>query len=1172
MRIKRLDIKAFGHFTDFSIDLSSELPGLHIIFGPNEAGKSTALRALKALLYGIDTRTPDNFLHDYSKLLIRGHLENSKGDSLVFWRRKRNIGDLLDADMALLDAGTLNDFLTGVGEPLFDSLFGINHETLISGGQDILEQKGDVGQALFSAGTGISSLHGIIEALDRECAELFKAGGSKPELNKAAKHFQSLKKEIRDLSLPGSKWKKQEELFKSASDQLIKADQERNHCRAELERLKRLQRAMPHLSIKRDMLEKLNALGSLDHLPGNFPESLSEIHSDIEKFGKKINDAESLKESLEEKISDCAVRQEILDQAETVEALHQRLGTRLQAKKDKPGVHDQMIRYRTKAATLLNQVVPGLEISRINEIKPFIDKRQDILKLGNRYAGLKKSLKQAEKQVKDLTGSLMKTKADLETLPAYIEMSGLASAVKSARKAGDIDQHIRSLGLEIKKQRSSAETETKQLVPWKGQVDDLLSLPVPSLDTVNRFADDIRDASDGVQDEEETLQQAQEKLARIKSELREMEKSGSVLTVEALDHVRDSRDQLWKIVRRDWLEKEDVAGELRNLGLNKELPEAYEEGVRNADDVSDHLRTEAERVHKYAHLAAEAEKFDKQIQRSQESGDKAVDRLTQIEKSWKEIWRGCNITPLSPGEMRGWIERCQEIRRMIRDRMDMMEQKQYLVDQRQGLLELLGSELKDIGKDKKFQGDDVEPIITYAEQLLEELKDNNDQRHLLEKDIGRIQRDIKQARKELETSKSAMDSWHKQWKEPMEGIGLPEDTTPEYAVEALENLRDCLEQLEKTEESKQRIDAMDKFKDEFSGDVQALVESVAPEIKDIPPEQVVVRLQSMLKEARTLATKRDGFIERVETTKEDIRLAKVELNRAMGKIDELKKTARCENNEQLDEVEKNFREFVDLNGKLSQVEETLAGIAEGVPLEELDKQSLDVDPNGLPGTIDTMERQLKDELDPRIQKLSEDKGEARTILQQMDGSGKAAEKEEEVQQALTKVRRLADNYVRLRIAALVLKREVDRYRQENQDPILKIAASYFSELTLGAFSGLRADIDDSGKPILVGVCPDGSFKTVQEMSSGTRDQLYLALRLATLEWRLEKHEPMPFIADDILVNFDDARAEATLRALASLAEKNQVILFSHHRQIVESAKALKLKNPVFIHPLSNITS
>ncbi|VAX30492.1 hypothetical protein MNBD_NITROSPIRAE03-449, partial [hydrothermal vent metagenome] len=696
---------------------------------------------LRALLYGIDARTPDNFLHDYNKLLIGGHLENSKGDSLVFWRRKRNIGDLLDADMALLDAGILNAFLSGVGEPLFDSLFGINHETLISGGQDILEQKGDVGQALFSAGAGLSSLHGIIEALEKESADLFKAGGSKPEINKTTKHFQSLKKEIRDLSLPGSKWKKQEDLFETASAQLVKTEQERNNCRAELERLKRLKRAMPYLSTRHDMLEKLNALGSLDHLPENFLESLSESRSDIEKFGKKLKDAESLKERLEEKIADCAVRQELLNQAETVEALHQRLGTRLQAKKDKPGVHDQMIRYRTKAATLLNQVVPGLEISRINEIKPFIDKRQDILKLGNQYAGLNRSLKQAEKQVKKLSGLLMKAKVDLEALPAYIEMSGLASAVKSVQKAGDIDRHIRELDLEIKTHRSSAETEAKQLVPWEGRIDDLLSLPIPYLDTVNKFADDIRGASDGVQDEEEALQQAQEELGRIKSELGEMEKSGSVPTVEELDQVRDSRDQLWQIVRRDWLEKEDVAEELKNLGLSKELPDAYEEGVRNADDVSDHLRTEAERVHKYAHLSAQAEKFDEQIQRLQESGDKAAKRLTQIDKSWKEIWRGCGITPLSPGEMRGWIERCQEIRRMLKERLDKMEQKQNLVGQRQGLLDLLVSELKDIGKNKKFQGDDIEPVITYAEQLLKELKENNDQRHSLGKDIIRIQRD-----------------------------------------------------------------------------------------------------------------------------------------------------------------------------------------------------------------------------------------------------------------------------------------------------------------------------------------------------------------------------------------------------------------------------------------------
>jgi uncharacterized protein YhaN len=87
------------------------------------------------------------------------------------------------------------------------------------------------------------------------------------------------------------------------------------------------------------------------------------------------------------------------------------------------------------------------------------------------------------------------------------------------------------------------------------------------------------------------------------------------------------------------------------------------------------------------------------------------------------------------------------------------------------------------------------------------------------------------------------------------------------------------------------------------------------------------------------------------------------------------------------------------------------------------------------------------------------------------------------------------------------------------------------------------------------------------MSNGTRDQLYLALRLATLEWRLASGKAMPFIVDDILINFDDDRATVTLKALADLAEKNQVILFTHHLRIVEIARRMDADQRVFIHEI-----
>ncbi len=55
------------------------------------------------------------------------------------------------------------------------------------------------------------------------------------------------------------------------------------------------------------------------------------------------------------------------------------------------------------------------------------------------------------------------------------------------------------------------------------------------------------------------------------------------------------------------------------------------------------------------------------------------------------------------------------------------------------------------------------------------------------------------------------------------------------------------------------------------------------------------------------------------------------------------------------------------------------------------------------------------------------------------------------------------------------------------------------------------------------------------MSEGSRDQLYLALRLAALELQVEQGFAMPLIADDLFINFDDRRTAAGLRVLGELS-------------------------------------
>jgi uncharacterized protein YhaN len=110
-------------------------------------------------------------------------------------------------------------------------------------------------------------------------------------------------------------------------------------------------------------------------------------------------------------------------------------------------------------------------------------------------------------------------------------------------------------------------------------------------------------------------------------------------------------------------------------------------------------------------------------------------------------------------------------------------------------------------------------------------------------------------------------------------------------------------------------------------------------------------------------------------------------------------------------------------------------------------------------------------------------------------------------------------------------------------------------LTHGSFEALRVELDDKDVAHLIGVRPDGARVPVSGMSTGTADQLYLALRIAAVTDYLDRAAGLPFIADDLFINFDDDRAAAGFRVLGELAEKTQVLFFTHHQHLVEIARA-----------------
>jgi uncharacterized protein YhaN len=181
--------------------------------------------------------------------------------------------------------------------------------------------------------------------------------------------------------------------------------------------------------------------------------------------------------------------------------------------------------------------------------------------------------------------------------------------------------------------------------------------------------------------------------------------------------------------------------------------------------------------------------------------------------------------------------------------------------------------------------------------------------------------------------------------------------------------------------------------------------------------------------------------------------------------------------------------------------------------------------------------------------------QANAALAGIKGQDDAARAEFERQQALAAMAHAAERYLTVHTAARLLKWAIDRYRETRQGPMLGRAGEVFAALTLGSFQRLTVDAD-SDPPALYGQRADGSRVGTAGMSDGTRDQLYLALRLAALELHLGTGHALPFIADDLFINYDDARAQAGLQALARLSELTQVIFLSHHAHLLPLVRSV----------------
>ena len=139
MKILSLDLIAYGPFTNKSLQFPDGGANLHIVYGPNEAGKSCALRALSNALYGIPLDQKDGFLHPYEDLRI-GLTVEAGGGPVGVVRRKGRASSLRrnDGTDSVFPAAEWAALLPVEERELFDRMFGVDHAAVAMGGKLIL--------------------------------------------------------------------------------------------------------------------------------------------------------------------------------------------------------------------------------------------------------------------------------------------------------------------------------------------------------------------------------------------------------------------------------------------------------------------------------------------------------------------------------------------------------------------------------------------------------------------------------------------------------------------------------------------------------------------------------------------------------------------------------------------------------------------------------------------------------------------------------------------------------------------------------------------------------------------------------------------------------------------------------------------------------------------------
>jgi uncharacterized protein YhaN len=276
MRFSKLHLVKCGHFDDQEIDFPAVgQMDFQIVYGPNEAGKSTTMSAITALLFGFTNK--DKFDFRFNRLLMRvGAVLKNGPDELRFRRRSGNA--LTDFDERPIDASLLANVLGGQTVDSFNRMFSLNHIGLREGGQAILAARDDVGQAIFAAGSGLAGIAGLLKTLDDQSTAIWatRASGERSYYAALGLHKDATQRLKASQTKPAL-WDERKTRVAELDAELKNAKERRELLTRQRSNFERKRRTLPGAVRRKAILEDLAGLAAVPRLPSDTMTRLDNI-------------------------------------------------------------------------------------------------------------------------------------------------------------------------------------------------------------------------------------------------------------------------------------------------------------------------------------------------------------------------------------------------------------------------------------------------------------------------------------------------------------------------------------------------------------------------------------------------------------------------------------------------------------------------------------------------------------------------------------------------------------------------------------------------------------------------------------------------------------------------------------------------------------------------------